>query len=303
MVALPPPAPPQSEAALRREGFLMALAAVALITPEALFVRLAEAPGTSVLIWRNGAGLATILGWLLLRHGPRGTLESFRGLNRWAFAAGAVGGLTGFCFISAAALASAGTVLTIVATTPLWAALFSRILLGETLPARSLAAIGVGLLGAAVAGLGGVHEALRPQEALGALAALAASVLFGLSLTCMRRSAGSHPLAMMAAGAGLSFLIALTIGDPGLVAPEKLIWPILLGGAMGPCVFALGVLASRRIRSAEISLIYLAETPLGILWVWAILGERPGWASAIGGAVILAAVGVFLTGGREKTPG
>lgn len=295
-----PSAPPASGASSRREGLLAAFAGGLLVSPDALFVRLAEAPALSVTAWRTGAGLTAILLWMLARHGLQGTLARFRGLNLWALAGGACGAASGLSFIAGANWATAGTLLALLSTSPLWAAFASRLLLGEALSRRKLSAILLGVAGAMVAGIGGVHEALRPSEAWGALAALAAGAFFGVSVTCMRRAAGAHPLAMMAVGSLIGFCAGMILGAPGEMAADQWIWPVLFGGILGPSTFACVAFSARRVPSAETSLIFLLEAPLGALLVWAVLNERPGWAAVLGGAVILgAAVWSGLDRGRE----
>lgn len=57
---------------------------------------------------------------------------------------------------------------------------------------------------------------------------------------------------------------------------------------MGPPVlFAYGI---ARVRVLEASLIGMLEPVLNPVWVFAFLGERPGWWAVAGGAIIVLAV-------------
>jgi drug/metabolite transporter (DMT)-like permease len=47
---------------------------------------------------------------------------------------------------------------------------------------------------------------------------------------------------------------------------------------------------ARLIPAAQSSLIGMLEIVLGPLWVWLVIGERPGTASLVGGTIIFAAV-------------
>ena len=63
----------------------------------------------------------------------------------------------------------------------------------------------------------------------------------------------------------------------------------------GPCwswasATVLLVIASRRLLAPEIALIGLLEVVLGPLWVWLAVGEEPGRATLIGGAVVIGAL-------------
>jgi drug/metabolite transporter (DMT)-like permease len=55
-----------------------------------------------------------------------------------------------------------------------------------------------------------------------------------------------------------------------------------------PCM--LLVLASRALLAPEIALLGLLEVVLGPLWVWFAVGEDPGRATLVGGAVVLGAL-------------
>jgi len=52
----------------------------------------------------------------------------------------------------------------------------------------------------------------------------------------------------------------------------------------------LMTVATRHLPAAQVGLIALLETTLGPLWVWLVFAERPGDATLLGGAIILAAL-------------
>ena len=52
----------------------------------------------------------------------------------------------------------------------------------------------------------------------------------------------------------------------------------------------LATAASRSLSATELGLLALLEPILGPLWVWVLLGERPGSSALFGGAIVLAAV-------------
>jgi drug/metabolite transporter (DMT)-like permease len=54
--------------------------------------------------------------------------------------------------------------------------------------------------------------------------------------------------------------------------------------------FLLFMAGARLLPAAQTSLTGMLETVLGPLWVWLVLGEQPGGAALIGGALILAAL-------------
>lgn len=61
----------------------------------------------------------------------------------------------------------------------------------------------------------------------------------------------------------------------------------LVNSALGTAFFLLG---SRLLRPVETAIPGALETPLAPLWVWVVLGEIPGPATALGGGIVMAAV-------------
>jgi drug/metabolite transporter (DMT)-like permease len=58
-------------------------------------------------------------------------------------------------------------------------------------------------------------------------------------------------------------------------------------------LFAAG---ARLVPAAEAALITLLEVILGPIWVWLVLSERPDTATLVGGAVIMLAVVIQVSG-------
>jgi drug/metabolite transporter (DMT)-like permease len=52
----------------------------------------------------------------------------------------------------------------------------------------------------------------------------------------------------------------------------------------------LATAASRHLTATELGLLGLLEPILGPIWVWTLMGEHPGGATLVGGAIVLAAV-------------
>jgi drug/metabolite transporter (DMT)-like permease len=86
------------------------------------------------------------------------------------------------------------------------------------------------------------------------------------------------------------------ISAPGDVGAKDLGLLVAIGAiqmALGMGLFAAG---ARLVPAAEAALITLLEVILGPIWVWLVLSERPDTATLIGGAVIMLAVVVQVSG-------
>jgi len=86
------------------------------------------------------------------------------------------------------------------------------------------------------------------------------------------------------------------ISTPGDVGRQDLVLLIAIGAvqmALGMGLFAAG---ARLVPAAEAALITLLEVILGPIWVWLVLSERPDTATLVGGAIIMLAVVVQVSG-------
>jgi len=62
---------------------------------------------------------------------------------------------------------------------------------------------------------------------------------------------------------------------------------------LGLALFTVG---ARLIAAAEVALITLLEVVLGPFWVWIAFGETPDRATLVGGAIVVVAVIIQVTG-------
>jgi drug/metabolite transporter (DMT)-like permease len=86
------------------------------------------------------------------------------------------------------------------------------------------------------------------------------------------------------------------VSAPGDVGGRDLLLLIAIGAvqmALGLGLFAAG---ARLVPAAEAALITLLEVILGPIWVWLVLSERPDTATLVGGAIIMLAVVVQVSG-------
>ena len=192
-------------------------------------------------------------------------------------------------FIIALNHASVAQVLFIQSIAPVMAALLGRALLGERLSARTTVAMVVALLGVGVmVGSPGGGSALGDGLALLMALGFAVSIV----IARLRRDVSMAPATGLAQ---LMLLIAAApialAGQISLSVPDVL-WLALFGAGQIGLGLILLTIGARIIPAAQVALISLLEVVLGPLWVWLAVGERPGLATIIGGAIVVAAVTV-----------
>ena len=105
----------------------------------------------------------------------------------------------------------------------------------------------------------------------------------------MRRNPQIRMTAAAALAPAVTCLVALPVATPLTTSAHDLGLLALFGlsHALGFLLFTAG---ARLIPAADTSVIGMLEAVLGPLWVWLVLGENPGAASLIGGALILGAL-------------
>ncbi|GIT88439.1 DMT family transporter [Roseobacter sp. OBYS 0001] len=268
------------------KGLIVTTAGVLLVVPDALFVRLIDAGALTIAFWRLFlAGFFLGLGILAL-HGTapfRAVLKTGRyGLIHMAGV-----GASGVLFIQAVALTSVANVVFIIASLPIFAAIYSRVFLAEPISLRMLLTMASVLVGLAVIafGSGETENASLAGDAL----ALAVSALFAAALTAARRVKHVSMVPSVAMGYVAAALVLLPFAAPFSVPADQVPLVLCHGGfILGSSV--LLAIGPRYITSAEVGLLVLLESALAPLLAWAVVGENPGRYAIAGGAIVIGAL-------------
>ncbi|MDA8820995.1 DMT family transporter [Planktomarina temperata] len=275
-------------------GLTLAIFGALLLTPDTLFMRLSQLDGFNMLLWRGGlSGLAYFMIWLWMR-GPR-DLSNIWTRNFAIIVACQTGNAA--LFSLAIALAPVIVVLIGVATVPIFAALLSRLLLGEALSMRTLITAAMVFLGLFISVLGSDdgHLMLDLTTLIGAGLGLAVAFSLAMNFTIIRKDTDVPFVLAIAVGAiaaaGLAAVFATTLAWPPLPQMAAI---ALTGIFILPLSFVTLSYAARFVPSSTVSLIMLLETVLGPLWVWWGIGEAPSAMMLIGGGIVLTCLSVFL---------
>jgi drug/metabolite transporter (DMT)-like permease len=270
----------------RAKGLLITAIGMLFVTPDSLFVRLIDADPLAVAFWRGFTSGALLL--LVVLITPKlGRIKDLRTAGWPALGYALLIGSTTIGFIMAIKNTSVANTVFILATMPLFAALFSWLFLREPISRRialtmvaAFAGIGIIALGSDVSGV--AHWS-------GDLWAMFTAAAYAGALTLVRRAKHvSMVPAIPFAYIGVALLLLLVIDPlPALAA----FWPlILLHGAfiaVATCLFAIG---PRLVSAPEVALLVLLESVLAPILVWAVIGEAPGQMALLGGAVVIGAL-------------
>ena len=267
---------------------LIILAGVVWSVQGVLIRQIHEAGSWAVLFWRSLGMLPVLVLWI----GPRRILPAIRSVGL----AGAIGGLGlvlafGGAIVALQSTTVANAVL-LFSASPFFAAVFGLVLLGESVRLPTWGAILLAIAGIVIM-VGGVGQ-IGGGTAFGSAAALLSAAGFAAFTVALRWGHLTDMLPAVLLGGLFACLAggaaALISGQPLLIPPTE----ATLAAAMGAVTLTGGMFlyttGSRVVPAAQATLLSLVEVLLAPLWAWAFLGETLSTNTALGGAVLLAAV-------------
>ena len=271
---------------LYRRGILQLVASGFFLSTSGIALRIIEqAGGWQILFYRSLALSVTILLILVFQKGSR-VFDEFRGLE-WSDCLLAVFLGTGFvAYVFALLYNTVANALFIFSCAPFVAGFLGWILLGERVATRTWFAIGGAMAGLTVM----VGSELAVSRYLGTLIALWIPIAYAASIIVIRSSKRENMLAALClAGLVSGGLSAIFVTDYALTL-QDLIISLYLGVFQAGIGFTLVVLGTRYIPAAQVGLLAMVEPVLAPIWVWMGVGEVPGLATIVGGAIIFSAI-------------
>jgi len=271
---------------LYRRGILQLVASGFFLSTSGIALRIIEqADGWQILFYRSLALSVTILLILVFQKGSR-VFDEFRGLE-WNDCLLAVFLGTGFvAYVFALLYNTVANALFIFSCAPFVAGFLGWILLGERVATRTWFAIGAAMAGLTVM----VGSELAVSRYLGTLIALWIPIAYAASIIAVRSSKRENMLAALClAGLVSGGLSAIFVTDYALTL-QDLIISLYLGVFQVGVGFTLVVLGTRYVPAAQVGLLAMVEPVLAPIWVWMGVGEVPGLATIVGGAIIFLAI-------------
>ena len=271
---------------LYRRGILQLVASGFFLSTSGIALRIIEqADGWQILFYRSLALSVTILLILVFQKGSR-VFDEFRGLE-WNDCLLAVFLGTGFvAYVFALLYNTVANALFIFSCAPFVAGFLGWILLGERVATRTWFAIGAAMAGLTVM----IGSELAVSRYLGTLIALWIPIAYAASIIAVRSSKRENMLAALClAGLVSGGLSAIFVTDYALTL-QDLIISLYLGVFQVGVGFTLVVLGTRYVPAAQVGLLAMVEPVLAPIWVWMGVGEVPGLATIVGGAIIFLAI-------------
>ena len=284
-------------------GLALATFGALVLTPDALFMRLSGMGGYQMVGWRGLLMGAVMVALWALSTRDRGRDMALMGTG-FGLAIVVCQYFNATLFSLGIAHAPVAVMLLAVATVPVFAALFARIIIGEPTRRATWVTIAVVLSGITLAVFGGKGAVTLSSDALlGAFAGLGVAMVLALNFVILRARPDLPIPLLIGAGAALAGVTGVVVTGPAQMA-DGTIWAIAVCGlVILPVSFFSLSLASRHTHASNVSLLLLLETVLGQLWVWLGVGEAPTPMMFAGGVIVVGSLAAYLwhTGRRRMS--
>ncbi len=203
------------------------------------------------------------------------------------------------CFVVANTRTQAANAILLQYTSTFWVFLLSPALVGEKPHLQD-----VGILLLALIGIGTIFAGNAAGDLVALLMALAAGLFFGLLTLMIRLMRDSNSAAVAVwnnlGSALLLFPVVLWLGHVA-VSARSLVLLVVLGVVQFGLPYYLYTLGLARVPAHQAAIITMAEPLLVPVWAYLAVREEVPTTTAIGGALILLALLLFVGAARKTT--
>jgi len=287
----------------RSKVWLVLGVALVAVSFASIFIRWADAPGVVVAFYRML--IAGVLMAPLTLAGLRRTRPSAAAL-RSTLLAGAMLAVHFAAWITSLSYTTVAASVSLLATSPLWVALFAWFFQGRAPTFMQMVGVLVAMAGGAVIGFGDLSGGTQPV--LGDALALVGAAAAGAYLLLGRRA---QTLGLgLQAYAGTAYLFAAVV-----LAPLPLLFGAPYGGYPAATYFFVAVLAvvpqlightglnyaAKHLDPAVVAAALLLEPVVSGVLALVLFGEEPGALTLFGAVVLLTGIGVALRAAAPVT--
>tara|TARA_B100001540_G_C15756170_1_gene619479 strand:- start:175 stop:1035 length:861 start_codon:yes stop_codon:yes gene_type:complete len=280
----------------QQKGSLLAFVGVLFLTPDSLFIRLANIETWGLLFYRGAIPFIVVLIGLLIVYRS----NFFKLLFSMGFPGIIYAGtfaLTNITFIISIQNTNVANTLVMIAMAPMLSAILSAIFLKENPDKKTWTAIIITFFAVIFI----FNDSIKLGNIIGDIFGIITA--FGLAVgAVVIRSAKKRNLVP---GAVIGKLIVaifavFLVKDFNLLGNDIIIVPLMCVVCVA-IPFVLVTIAPRFITAAEVNLFFLLETILGPLWVWIVIKEQPSTETILGGFLIILTIAVHSFLAIKKT--
>tara|TARA_Y100000590_G_scaffold339661_1_gene387237 strand:- start:1391 stop:2254 length:864 start_codon:yes stop_codon:yes gene_type:complete len=266
----------------QKKGSLLAFIGVMFITPDSLFIRLANADTYQLLFYRGSIPFVTVLIALLVAY-KSNFIRIFLNTGYPGIAYSLTFALTNITFIISIQNTNVANTLVMVALAPMLSAILSLIFLKENPEKKTWVAIIITTLAAIYI----FYDSIQIGNFFGDIFGLITATGLAAGAVIIRSAKKRNLVPSAVVGKLIVAIVAaFFVKDYELLNNDLIIVPAM-------CVlcvaipFVLVTIAPRFITAAEVNLFFLLETILGPIWVWLVIKEQPSFETILGGLLII----------------
>ena len=280
----------------QKKGMILAFTGTMFITPDSLFIRLANLESWNLIFYRGFIPFLVVFIGLLVIYKTKLINELIN--NGWhGFAYACVFTITNIVFVISIENTNVANTLIMIALAPMLSAIISFIFLKENPDQKTWVAIIITTLSVIYI----FYDALDAGDFLGNFLGLVCATGLAVGAVIIRsaKKISLVPSAML--GKLMVALIALFFANQFKLEGYDLTIVPLMCIMCVAIPFVLITLAPRYITAAEVNLFFLLETILGPIWVWMVIHEQPSIETITGGIVIIVTIGIHSIFTLKKT--
>lgn len=272
----------------RRVGIALAVLAAVFASSAGILVRQVDATDAwALLVYRSFGFVVTVLLFIALRHGTA-WYSAFARIGRpGLFVAASLGGAF-IAFLLALTQTHVATVVAVLGTSPIIAALFAWAVLGERPSMLAWLMMLAAGLGVSVI----VWDGLRAGSGAGLGLAILACLGYAGAIVGLRAGSARDMSPAVGLSGILAGLVSFAVVDSLDVPIDVVVVGLLLGSVQIGAQYILLTIATRLAPASDVALVMILEVVLAPLWVWIFVGEAIPAATMLGAAIIVTALAV-----------
>tara|TARA_Y100001970_G_scaffold255856_1_gene332998 strand:- start:1356 stop:2216 length:861 start_codon:yes stop_codon:yes gene_type:complete len=280
----------------QQKGSLLAFVGVLFLTPDSLFIRLANIETWGLLFYRGAIPFIVVLVGLIFVYRS----NFFKLLFSMGFPGIIYAGtfaLTNITFIISIQNTNVANTLVMIAMAPMLSAILSAIFLKENPDKKTWTAIIITFLAVIFI----FNDSIKLGNIIGDIFGIITAFGLAVGAVVIRFAKKRNLVPGAVIGKLIVAIFAVfLVKDFNLLGNDIIIVPLMCVVCVA-IPFVLVTIAPRFITAAEVNLFFLLETILGPLWVWIVIKEQPSTETILGGFLIILTIAVHSFLAIKKT--
>ncbi len=273
----------------RNKGLILSFIGVLILSPDSLLIRLVDLDDFSLIFYRSALPIVTILIFLIYTY-QESFLKSFYLIGIPGIVYAILYAITHICFVYSIQNTAVANTLVLIASAPIFAALFSVFILKEIPSIFTWIVILISMFAMIIIGVG----SFTSTGLYGDIMALIVAIGMGFSMVLVRLFKNKDLVPACLLGCLISALYALPFGINFDLNNNQFILILIMCLILLPIPFMIMTISPKFAPAHEVALIFLLESVLGTTWVWFIIQEVPPLNTIIGGILLLGSVTIFI---------